>query len=325
MQQSILIIGAGAVGQVYAWHFAQAGHDVHLFLKAKHVAEAERGFTLYDLNRDRKRRNPVLFNQFTCHSDWSAVAARRWDQVWLCMSSAALAQTDLQPLVQAIGDATVMVLQPGPDDIRRVQQAVGEERVVSGMITMMSYHAPLAGETVPTPGIAFWIPPLTPMAVDGRRGRADAVIATLKHSGIRAAYRPGFNDQGMHATGFLMVFLAALELSGWKFRAMERARLQTMKAAQAEVRAALAGRYGVKGPWLLSCVPAALIPPAMTLSRHLTPVDIEVFLEAHFSKVRPQTLALLDLYAAHAAELGLPHEALDRLRGELAAVGHGPD
>ena len=63
----------------------------------------------------------------------------------------------------------------------------------------------------------------------------------------------------------------------------------------------------------------------MTLSRHVTPVDIEVFLEAHFSKVRTQTLALLDLYAAHAAELGLPHPALDRLRGELAAVGHGTD
>lgn len=28
----ILIVGAGAVGQVYGWHLAQAGHEVHFLL-----------------------------------------------------------------------------------------------------------------------------------------------------------------------------------------------------------------------------------------------------------------------------------------------------
>lgn len=41
MKQQILIIGAGAVGQVYAYHFAQAGHQVHLLLKEKYIPEAQ--------------------------------------------------------------------------------------------------------------------------------------------------------------------------------------------------------------------------------------------------------------------------------------------
>ena len=113
MKQSILIVGAGAVGQVYAYYFARAGHDVHFFVKEKYIAEAEQGFTLYDLNKDKKRLHPVRFKNFHCHSDWSTVAQQQWQQVWLCVSSTALAQIDLQPMLQAIGDATVVVLQPG--------------------------------------------------------------------------------------------------------------------------------------------------------------------------------------------------------------------
>lgn len=43
MKQSILIVGAGAVGLVYAYYFARAGHDVHLFVKGEYIAEAEQG------------------------------------------------------------------------------------------------------------------------------------------------------------------------------------------------------------------------------------------------------------------------------------------
>lgn len=322
MTQSILLVGAGAVGQVYAWHFARAGHDVHFFLKEKHVAEARQGFTLYDLNRDRKRRNPLDFREFGCQSDWAEVAKRRWDQVWLCMSSSALAKTDLAPMVAAIGDATVVVLQPGPDDLARVRQAVPAERVVAGMITLMSYHAPLAGETMPRPGIAFWIPPLTPMAIDGPRERAVAVIGLLRGSGIRATLRPGFHQQGVHANGFFMVLLGALELAGWNFRTLSRDAelLDLMKAAQGEVHAAVALRYGVSAPFVLRALPGGVAACGLRVGRNLTPVDLQTFFEAHFSKVRDQTVLLLDHYAALAEQNGVAHPALDALRGKLAAT-----
>jgi ketopantoate reductase len=59
MKQQILIIGAGAVGQVYAYHFAQAGHQVHLLLKEKYIPEAQQGFVLYDLKQDKSRQQAI--------------------------------------------------------------------------------------------------------------------------------------------------------------------------------------------------------------------------------------------------------------------------
>lgn len=320
MKQSILIVGAGAVGQVYAYYFARAGHDVHLFVKEKYLAEAEQGFTLYDLNQDKKRQHPTQFKNFHCHSDWSTVAQQPWQQVWLCVSSTALAQMDLQPMLQAIGDATVVVLQPGPDDIQHVKAVAGDERVVSGMINMISYHAPLATEVLAQEGTAFWLPPLIPMPIDGERQRADDVIQLLKQSKIPASYQQGFAERGIHSTAFLMVFLAALEINHWKYKALgqNKAILKTMIEAQQEAFAAISQHYGTKPALALTCVKTWMLPSILFASRYVAPLDMETYLEAHFSKVRPQTMALLNLYIERAKQYQLKHEALVGLVAQMS-------
>lgn len=319
-KQSILIVGAGAVGQVYAQQFARAGHDVHLFLKEKYIAEAEQGFTLYHLNTDKKRVKPITFKNFHCHSDWSTVAERQWQQVWLCMSSTGFAQMDLQPMVQAVGDATFVVLQPGPDDIQRMKDSVGAERVVSGMINMISYHTPLATETVAKEGIAYWLPPLIPMPIEGDHARAEVVIETLTQAKIPASYQAGYAAKGMHGNAFLMVFLAALEISHWQYKSLasNKALLKMMIEAQHEAFAALSQHYAIPAPFALKCVKSWMIPPLLTASRHIAPLDMETYLQAHFSKVRSQTVALLQLFIERAQQYQLKHEALSTLTAQLA-------
>jgi 2-dehydropantoate 2-reductase len=319
-KQSILIVGAGAVGQVYAQQFARAGHDVHLFLKEKYVAEAQQGFTLYHLNEDKKRIKPITFKNFHCHSDWSTVAERQWHQIWLCMSSTGFAQMDLQPLVQAVGDATIVVLQPGPDDIQRVKDTVGAERVVSGMINMISYHTPLATETVAKEGIAFWIPPLIPMPVEGDHARAEVVIETLKQSKIPASYQAGYAAKGIHGNAFLMVFLAALEINNWQYKSLaaNKADLKMMIDAQQEAFAALSQHYGTSAPYALTCVKSWMISPLMTASRYIAPLDMETYMQAHFSKVRSQTVAILQLFIDRAQQYQLKHESLSALVAQMA-------
>ena len=55
------------------------------------------------------------------------VAAQRWDQVYVTVSSAALRGPWFEALARSIGNATLVLLQPGPDvDARAV--AVGDER-----------------------------------------------------------------------------------------------------------------------------------------------------------------------------------------------------
>ena len=89
------------------------------------------------------------------------VSARTFDQVYLTMSSTALRGPWLAELVAATGNATIVALQPGLDDLETIIAAgAAKERVVSGVITLISYSAPLPGETrFPRPGMAYWFPP----------------------------------------------------------------------------------------------------------------------------------------------------------------------
>ena len=56
---NVLIVGAGAVGQVYGRHLALGGAHVHYFVREKYADECRRGFTFYPLNRRKPRAAPV--------------------------------------------------------------------------------------------------------------------------------------------------------------------------------------------------------------------------------------------------------------------------
>ena len=57
----VLVVGAGAVGQVYGHALARGGARVTFLVKPKHVEEARRGFVLYELNRGRA---PIRWSDF---------------------------------------------------------------------------------------------------------------------------------------------------------------------------------------------------------------------------------------------------------------------
>ena len=46
---NILLVGAGAVGQVYGRHLARAGHQVTFFVKPRYAAELAAGLPLHRL------------------------------------------------------------------------------------------------------------------------------------------------------------------------------------------------------------------------------------------------------------------------------------
>ncbi|HTJ46743.1 MAG TPA: 2-dehydropantoate 2-reductase N-terminal domain-containing protein, partial [Kofleriaceae bacterium] len=50
----VLVVGAGAVGQVYARHAQQGGADVTFFVREKYRDEVARGLDLYPLNKRKK-------------------------------------------------------------------------------------------------------------------------------------------------------------------------------------------------------------------------------------------------------------------------------
>ena len=164
----VLLVGAGAVGQVYGYYLQKAGWDVSFLVKEKYAMSMRKGLTLYPLNRPSPWE-PRNFHGYGTLFEPSEVRKNRWDQVWFCVSSTALDGEWLEPLLAAIGDATLVSLQPGMEDQRRLADRVGADRLVSGLIGFLSYQAPIAREPVERVGMAVYFPLWSPRFLEVRK------------------------------------------------------------------------------------------------------------------------------------------------------------
>ena len=312
----ILIVGAGAVGQVYGRHFALGGADVTFKVKPKHAEAARGGFTMYPLEGRRKSR-PVRFEDFRVITTDAEVAAERWDQVWLAISATALRGDWLEEFLAAVGDAPVVTLQPGPEGGEHLAARLPPERLVTGLITFVSYQTPLEGESRPEPGVAYWLPPLTPTPLEGDREVVRAAVKTLGAGGLNARMAKGVRESVRWGSALLQSVIAALEVAGWSLGELRRSRIKLASAAAREATgiAAPGFRRGLTRvattPWLMRL--GIRIAPAFT------PLPLETYLRYHFTKVGDQTRAALATYARRGEEQGRPHGAIDRLRDEIFA------
>ena len=310
----ILIVGAGAVGQVYARHLHASGAAITFLVKEKHRAEAQRGFNLYWLNQHHGGQ-PFRFNTFAVVTSAAEVAAQKFDQVWLCIAGPALQGPWLPELVSAMGDATLVVFSVGPED-RAIVTAAGAPatQIVNGLITMASYAAPLEGETgFGEPGTAYYQPPFLSHPFSGPAARVTAVASALKRGGLPTSVKADVPKQSAFASSVLMVLLGALEKAHWS---LQELRSTGLPEALAAVREALAIVSVDAGPVPLP-MRLLFIEPltrfAIWLFPLVAPLPLEPYLKKHFTKVLSQTRQALARLKARRAAAGLPSPALDSL------------
>jgi ketopantoate reductase len=305
-----LIIGAGAVGQVYGRHLARGGAEVSFLVKAQQAEAARKGFVLYALNRLRWRRAvPERFEGYGVLAA-SDIADSKWDQVYLAVPSPALRGGWLGEVGRAVGRATVVVLQPGPGDRAFVARHLAEaDQVVQGIITAVSYQAPLAGETrFPEPGVAYWFPPLAASPLGGPPDRVAAVVDALKRGGLPARPVKDIATAADFASAMLLPLLAVLEAAGWSLpAARRRLRLATRAAAQSLALAERRTRRQAPLPLRLLLHPS-ILRPLLLLAPLAFPLDLETYLRFHFTKVGEQTRDVLRGYLT--GETSLPVDAL---------------
>ena len=314
-----LIVGAGAIGQVFGYHLHRGGARVCYLVKANHVEAARRGFTLYPLNRTRAREAPVSFTDYEVITD-TADAATPWDCVLLCVSSTALRTGDwLDALLAAAGAATVVMIQPGVDDYELVTARVPAEQVVSGMVGMTSYAAPLAGERVPRPGTAYWWPPLGGCPFDGAPARVAPIVSAFRHGGLPARTQRDVRRATGFSTAVLQTQIAALECAGWSLRALHRDRALRVLAHRAmrEASTAIAAHQGTPAPVAHKLLRPAHLPLLLSAAARLAPMNLERFFETHYTKVRDQSLELLARWIELAHDAGGDAAALRELHLRL--------
>jgi Ketopantoate reductase PanE/ApbA len=317
----VLVVGAGAVGQVYGRHAALGGAEVTFFVREKYRSAVATGFDMYPLNR-RAKLVPVRFEGFSVVSRADEVAANRFDQVYLTVSSSALAGPWLGELIAAIGDATILALQPGQDDLDTILAAGAErDRVISGVITLISYSAPLPGETrFPKPGMAYWFPPLSPSLVSGSPERATQVIALLKGGGLPIKRHPDVPKFAAFPTAMMMPYLVALESAGWTFRGLAKGPIE-LAARGAREAMAIVGRTAGKPPLMMRLVARPrVLRMGLWFARRVVPLPLEIYLKEHFIKVGDQTRLFMAGYIARGKGAGMDVSALEQLTASIATA-----
>ena len=135
----VLVVGAGAVGQVFGRHLVQGGAELSFLVKPKYRDAAERGYQMYCL-RSVGAAQQVQFSDFGVFDDPTEASAVHWDQVWLTVPADALLGPWLDAFITRLHSGCVIVcLSPGHETYCRLQNLVGSQRLVSGMINLISY------------------------------------------------------------------------------------------------------------------------------------------------------------------------------------------
>lgn len=313
----ILVVGAGAVGQVYARHLAAAGHAITFFVKPSHRAAVAGGMPLHRLRHFHTQSE--IWRDYELISSLEAVAAQSWDQVWLCVASDALRSTLSRDLLAQLGGATVVCLQPGPEDVALVRGQLSDPaQLLQGLITFISYQSPLPGRSGPQ-GMAYYLPPLAPGIFSGEKSRVDAVVQALKKGGMAARAVVDVAKAAGGGDGLLIPLIAALEQNGWRLKgfAGTPAFVRGREAA-AEALSILERAHGARvAPTRLILQPLAS-RALLALAPRVLPLELEPYLHYHFSKVGVQTRQMLESYIALGERLQLPVIHLQELRSRLS-------
>jgi 2-dehydropantoate 2-reductase len=307
-----LVVGAGAVGQVFGYHLAKGGADVTFLVKDKYIDECKRGFRMYPLNMGGR---PVHFDTFSLTTEAAGVA---WDQVYLTVSSTALrAGPWLDQLARDTDDATIVMLQPSLDDHAYVAARVAPERIVHGGIGFLSYHAPLPGERrFSEPGMAYYLPPA---ASPFSGARAEAVVHALSAGGLRAKVVEDAARETAFPAAILSAFVAALEAADWSFARMRGDGLVTLGARAAdEALRVVAHELGTHVPLAMRLAARPLtFRTILRVGPHVVPTDLETYLRVHFTKVADQMHASMQLYLDRARAAGIATPALSALHDRV--------
>ena len=303
-----LVVGAGAIGQVFGFHLSQGGARVSFLVRRGHLLPSSRAFTLNRVERwGRTRTDAFRPDRFLTSLD--EVRRERWDEVWLCVPSTSLEPGWIAALAAATGDATLIFLPAGIDVVSA--SSAPEERTVVGLISLMSW--------LTEHGVTYWRPPLVALVLAGPSVRRGAAIAALHRGGLPAIAGDA-RVAGAFGSAVLIPHVVALEGAGWSYGALVAGPwLSDSVRATREASRVAAAHLGVRRPFLTLLVSTWVVRLVLGLARWLLPFPLADFFRAHFTKVRHQSEAQLREYIALGERHGQPTEALQRLVSRVFA------
>lgn len=313
-----LVIGAGAIGQVFGHYLQNGGSRVTFFARRERAQRIKNGLVLYHLNRRNSRRRPIHFESFEVFSEYLGIEDQEWDQVYFCIPSDALSENLLEQVSRRSGEATIIKLQPGLGDRRIYMRHFEESRLVSGMISFMSYAAPLPKEKVVRPGIAYWLPPLLSTPFSGSKNRVKAVVKALNDGGLRARVHGDVESLLGFALAVQAPLTAGLECSYWSIKEYRASPMLKVVCRSIKEATAIASKtLQSDPPKIMKVLNCSFIRLGLSFVPRRYPFNMEQYLGAHYKKLHDQSCKHLDDYIEQGAKMGLPYDSLLELRESL--------
>lgn len=317
-----LVVGAGSVGQVIARHLCLAGIEVAFLARDKSVRSISNGLVLYALNTRGARSKPIHISTFDVLTQDSITEDLSWDQIYMCVPSDALKDPLLGWIQNHRAGATIIKLQPGLRDRTEYVSHFDDSQIVTGMLSLISYRAPLSEEEVAEPGTAYWFPPLLPSLFSGFEKRAHDVADTLNDGGFPARVHADVES----FVGFVLAveapLTAGLECAGWSIRNFSRSRwLHVAHAAIKEASLIASAYLQVSPPASLSLLSPTILRLGFSLLPKRRPILLESYLRHHFTKLGVQSRQHIDDYVQTGIEYSLEVESPSTLRDGLGSNG----
>lgn len=239
---NILIVGAGAVGQVYGHHFSTAGHQVSYLIKEKYQSALSNGMVLYSLNNDPDLHSPVHFTNYQLVTSWPEYKDHQLDLIVLTIPSNALRTLDFEQIKRTTeSKIPILMLQPSEEDRALILNELPGQPLAEGLISLIAYQTPLLDQRHPElsqqpakEGIACYLPPMKMPLSATDKALARNMVQLFQDSGIKARYSNSAVADSRLPSAFLMTFLCCLESADWNLKALRRNYPLLKQLAQAQ-------------------------------------------------------------------------------------------
>jgi 2-dehydropantoate 2-reductase len=310
----VLLVGAGATGLVYGHHLAKAGAQCTFFVKPHHAAALTEGVAMVRCGM-RKPWHSERFEGYGIATTLEHVGSSRWDAVWLCISATALRHPSVEAVLAAAAGAAVVTTTPGMHDLPYLRSIVGPSRELAQIVTgYLAWTRPLPRETWQAPGCAYWFPPTSPSRLDGAESVVERSLRLLERGELPAVEQAGVAIWAQSASAVMMPMLLALEDARWDWSAFLRGPGLALGCRGAhEALSAVAMELGAEPPPWRALLQPALVSTALRAAPWVSPLDLQAFVAAHFTKVGDQTREMVRSYIEAARRHGTSHTALDAL------------
>jgi hypothetical protein len=326
----VLIVGCGAVGQVFGFFLQKAGVELGLY---DQPATADRlkqalehgGLPIFQITRSR-RMDPIAHRLDNYQVLTSVAECRRFapDQIWFATPSPVYRSEWFREFLQKVPAERVVCFAPEGGRPEFYPRDGRKDRLVFGGITFMAWQGDLNGGGGRPEGVNFCLSPLA-FLLSGTEKACDEVAQPLKKAGLRVDVQKQDSSMQVSVTAVMTAFTAGLELAGWSLGAFRKSPWRG-RAARASREAVLSQLHdaNIFTRILIGIVCSSPVFLLITLVLPLLfPFDIEKYLKFHYRKTRDQTLALLNMFASDGERRGLTVENIRiLLQGLLDSIGN---